>query len=51
VLRTSRVDESGGLATIDDLDELAVEEGILDVELASLPLKEERNGEDDADHC
>jgi hypothetical protein len=37
VLGESRVDEAGGLATIDNLGELAVEEGILDVELASLP--------------
>jgi hypothetical protein len=37
------------LATIDDLGELAVEEGVLDVELASLPFKRERDGEDDAD--
>jgi hypothetical protein len=37
------------LATVDDLGELAVEEGVLDVELASLPFKGERDGEDDAD--
>jgi hypothetical protein len=49
VLGASRVDEAGGLATIDDLDELAVEEGVLDVELASLPFKGERDGEDNAD--
>jgi hypothetical protein len=49
MLVASRVDEAGGLATVDDLGELAVEEGILDVELASLPFKGERNGEDDAD--
>jgi hypothetical protein len=45
----SRVDEAGGLATVDDLNELAVEEGVLDVELASLPFKGDRDGEDDAD--
>jgi hypothetical protein len=49
VLGASRVDEAGGLATVDDLGELAVEEGVLDIELASLPFKEERDGEDDAD--
>jgi hypothetical protein len=49
MLRASRVDEAGGLATVDDLGELAVEEGILDVELASLPFKGECNGEDDVD--
>jgi hypothetical protein len=37
VLGASRLDEVGGLVTVDNLDELAVEEGILDVELASLP--------------
>jgi hypothetical protein len=49
VLGVSRVDEAGGLATVDDLDELAMEEGILEVKLASLPFKGERDGEDDAD--
>jgi hypothetical protein len=49
VLGASRVDEAGGLATVDDLGELAVEEGVLDVELASLPFKGERDGEDNAD--
>jgi hypothetical protein len=38
------------LATVDDLGELAVEEGVLDIELVSLSFKEEHNGEDDADH-
>jgi hypothetical protein len=37
------------LAIVDDLAELAVEEGILDVELPSLPFKGERDGEDDTD--
>jgi hypothetical protein len=37
------------LATVDDLSELAVEEGVLDVELESLPFKGERDGEDDVD--
>jgi hypothetical protein len=37
------------LATVDDLGELAVEEGILDIELASLPFKGECDGEDDTD--
>jgi hypothetical protein len=50
VLEASRVDEADGLARVDDLGKLAVEEGILDVELASLPFKGERDGEDDADH-
>jgi hypothetical protein len=36
VLGASRIDEAGELATIDDLGELAMEEGVLDVELASL---------------
>jgi hypothetical protein len=36
------------LVIVDDLGELAVEEGILDVELASLPFKGERDGEYDA---
>jgi hypothetical protein len=49
VLGASRVDEAGGLATVDNFGELAVEEGILDVELASLPFKGKRDGEDDAD--
>jgi hypothetical protein len=49
MLGASRVDEAGGLATVDDLGELAVEEGVLDVELASLPFKGERDGEDDTD--
>jgi hypothetical protein len=49
MLEASRVNEAGGLATVDDLGELAMEEGILDVELASLPFKGERVGEDDAD--
>jgi hypothetical protein len=40
VLGASRVDEADGLATLDDLGELAVEEGILDVEMVSLPLRE-----------
>jgi hypothetical protein len=31
VLGASRVNEAGGLATIDELGELAVEEGVLDV--------------------
>jgi hypothetical protein len=37
------------LAIVDNLGELAMEEGVLDVELASLPFKGERDGEDDAD--
>jgi hypothetical protein len=45
----SRVDEAGGLATVDDLGDLAVEEGILDVELASPSFKGKRDREDDAD--
>jgi hypothetical protein len=49
MLGASRVDEAGGLATVDNLGELVVEEGVLDVELASLPFKGERDGEDDAD--
>jgi hypothetical protein len=49
MLGVNRVDEAGGLATVDDLGELAVEEGVLDVELASLPFKGERDGEDNAD--
>jgi hypothetical protein len=50
VLGASRVDEAGGLATVDNLGELAMEEGILDVKLASLLFKGERDGEDDVDH-
>jgi hypothetical protein len=49
VLEESRVDEDSGLATVDNLSELA-KEGILDIELSSLPFKGERGGEDDADH-
>jgi hypothetical protein len=49
MLGASTVDKAGGLATVDDLGELAMEEGILDVELASRPFKEERDGEDDMD--
>ena len=44
-----RVDEASRLTTIDDLSELSVEEGVLDVQLASLPLDGEREGEDDVD--
>jgi hypothetical protein len=40
----SRVDEASGLLTVDDLGKLAVEEVILDVELASLPFKGECDG-------
>jgi hypothetical protein len=49
VLGASRVDEAGGLATVDNLGELAMEEGVLDVELASIPFKGECDGEDNAD--
>jgi hypothetical protein len=49
VLGASRVDEASGLATIDNLGELAVEEGVLDVEVASLPFKGKRDRENDAD--
>jgi hypothetical protein len=49
VLGASRVDEAGGLASVDDLGKLVMEEGVLDVELASRPFKGERGGEDDAD--
>jgi hypothetical protein len=49
VLGASRVDEAGGLATVDDLGELAVEEGVLYIEMASLPFKGEHDGEDDTD--
>jgi hypothetical protein len=45
----SRVDEAGGLVIVDDLGELAMEEGVLDVKLASLLFKGKRDGEDDAD--
>jgi hypothetical protein len=51
VLGASRVNEAGGLVTVDDLGELTVEECILDVNLASLPLKGERDGEDGLDRC
>jgi hypothetical protein len=50
MLGASRVDEVGGLATVDNLGELAVEEGVLDVELASLPFKGEHDGEDDTNY-
>jgi hypothetical protein len=49
MLGASRVHEASGLVTVDDLGKLAVEEGVLDVELASLPFKGERDGEDDVD--
>jgi hypothetical protein len=49
VLGASRVDEAGGLATVDYLVELAMEEGVLDIELASLLFKGECDEEDDAD--
>ena len=45
----SRVDEARGLSAVDDLGELAVEEGVLDVKLASLLFKGDGDGEDDAD--
>jgi hypothetical protein len=35
MLGASRVDETGGLVILDDPGELAVEEGVLDIELAS----------------
>jgi hypothetical protein len=50
MLGASRVDEASGLATADKLGELAMEEGVLDIELASLPLKGDRDGEDNADY-
>jgi hypothetical protein len=50
IVGASRVDEAGGLATLDNLGELAVEEGVLDIELTSLPFKGERDGWDNADH-
>jgi hypothetical protein len=48
MLGAGGVDEAGGLVTVDDLIKSAMEEGILNVELASLPVKGERDGEDDA---
>jgi hypothetical protein len=48
VLGARRVDEAGGLMTVDNLGELAMEEDVLDIELASLPFKGERDGVDDA---
>jgi hypothetical protein len=49
VLGTAGVDEACGLSTVGDIGELVVEEIVLDVRLASLPLKGEREGEDDKD--
>jgi hypothetical protein len=50
MLGASGVDEASGLTTVDNLSELAVEEGVLDIELASLPFKGKHDGEDDTDH-
>jgi hypothetical protein len=38
----SRIDEANGLSIVDDISKLAMEESILDIKLASLPLKRER---------
>ena len=51
MLGAGGVDEAGGLETVDDLVESAMEEGILDVKLASIPIKGERDGEDDMHRC
>jgi hypothetical protein len=45
VLGASRVNEADGLAIVEDLGELDLEEGVPDVELASLPFKGKRDGE------
>jgi hypothetical protein len=50
VVGASRVNEASGLATVDNLGELSMEECVLDIKLASLPFKGERDGEDEADH-
>jgi hypothetical protein len=47
-VRTSFVDESGGLAAVDSLYQSVVEEGILDVELMDRPVPGEGEGEDGA---
>jgi hypothetical protein len=47
-IRTSGIDEAGGLAAIDSLCQSVVEEGILDVELMDHPIPGEGEGEDSA---
>ena len=47
MLGVSGVDEAGGLTTVDNLSKSAMQKGVLDVELMSLPIKRERDGEDD----
>jgi hypothetical protein len=47
-IRTSFVDEAGGLAAVDSLRQSAVEEGILDIELMDRPVSGEGEGEDGA---
>jgi hypothetical protein len=42
VLRAYGVDKVGGLSTVDNLEERVVEESVLDIKLASLPFKGER---------
>ena len=44
------INEARGLLTVNLLIESAMEEGILDVKPVSIPIKGERDGEDDA-HC
>jgi hypothetical protein len=50
MLGAGGVDEAGELATVDDLVKSAMEEGILNVELTSLLVEGEHDGEDDAHH-
>jgi hypothetical protein len=47
-IRTSGVDEAGGLAAIDHLCQSVEEEGILDIELIDRPVPRECEGEDDS---
>jgi hypothetical protein len=49
MLRTSRVNEIGGLSTL-DLEESILDEGILDVDLVSLPVEGECEKENDSHH-
>jgi hypothetical protein len=49
VVRMSRVDEAGGLNTVDLLVKIAMEEGILDVQLVYGPRARGGDAEDDPD--
>jgi hypothetical protein len=49
MVRTSGVDEASGLVAKDHLVKTPMEEGVLDIELANLPVGGESDGEDNPD--